>query len=92
MRAPKDDVVKFVIIKVDKLTNKICPRVKVPRDPLRIQRYTKLKTNVEGLEGEQLKVGLPAAVKENGGNILVVRILYDFRAREEAYSLEFPPR
>ena len=43
-----------------------------------------MKTNVEGLEGEQLKVGLPAAVKENGRNILVVRIPYDFRARETA--------
>ena len=35
---------------------------------------------MEGLEGEQLKVGLRAAVKEKGGNILVVRILYEFRA------------
>ena len=60
----------------------------------------KLKTNVEGSKGEQLKVGLPAAVKENRSNILVVRISYGFRARElacksfyrEAYSLKFPPR
>ena len=29
----------------------------------------KLKTNVEGSKGEQLKVGLPAAVKENRSNI-----------------------
>ena len=54
---------------------------------------------MEGLEGEQLKVGISAAVKENGSNILVVRIPNDLRAREmarkcfkrEAYSLKFPP-
>ena len=58
--------------------------IKSPRDPLRIQKYTKLKTNLEGSKGKQLKVGLPAAVKKNGSNILVVRIPYDFRAREPA--------
>ena len=90
MRAPeliyalKNGIVKLVIIKVDKPTDTICPRVKVPRDPLRIQKYTKLKTNLEGSKGKQLQVGLPAAFKKNGSNVLVVRISYDFRAREPA--------